>query len=233
MTDTTARLGLPYIAAAQAQKHVTHNSAIRQLDALTQPLLASVSTLAPPGAPSDGQCWFVPAGASGVWAGRAGTIAAYEAGAWDFYDIRPGFLAYVADEGRARLFDGTAFVSPLAASVHGAAVDARVLEGDVVLSGASTDAAIVIPDRGIVLGVSARTLEAVTGASSYDCGIPGERSKFGGLLGAAPGSVNIGVIGPTAFYTPTPVRLSANGGAFTGGKVRLAIHLILCAAPSA
>lgn len=233
MPDATARLGLPYIAAAQAQKHVTHNAAIRTLDALTHLTLESLTLATPPGAPSDGQCWFVPSGATGAWAGKAGTIAAYEAGAWDFYAPRAGFLAYVADERRLRAFSGAAFVSPLAASLHRASVDALVLEEDVPLSGASRDTAILIPDRAIVLGVSTRTLVAVTGAASYDCGIAAERAKFGGSLGAAAGSVNVGVVGPTAFYAPTAVRLSANGGTFTGGQVRVAIHLLLCPAPAA
>lgn len=32
----TTQLNLPYIAAAQAQKHVTHNEALRALDAIIQ-----------------------------------------------------------------------------------------------------------------------------------------------------------------------------------------------------
>ena len=34
--DTTPNLQLPYILAAQSQKHVTHNEAIRALDAIVQ-----------------------------------------------------------------------------------------------------------------------------------------------------------------------------------------------------
>lgn len=233
MPDTTARLGLPYIAAAQAQKHVTHNAAIRQLDALTHLTLQSVSTTAPPASPADGQCWFVPAGATGVWAGKGGLMGAYEAGAWDFYTPRTGFLAYVVDERRARVFDGSAFVSPIAASLHRAAVEVLVVEEDVTLAGAYRDTVAVIPDRAIVLGVSTRTLEAVTGATSYDCGTAAERAKFGGTLGIAAGATNVGVIGPTAFYAPTPIRISANGGSFTGGKVRLAQYLLTLPAPAA
>lgn len=233
MSDATARLGLPYIAAAQAQKHVTHNAAIRQLDALTQLAVQSATTMTPPGAPSDGQCWFVPAGATGIWAGKAGLIAAYEAGAWDYFTPRSGFVAYVADERRLRVFDGAAFVSPLAASLHRAAVEVVVLEEDVSLSGATRDTSMLIPDRALVLGVSTRTLEMVTGATSYDCGIPSERSKFGGALGIAAGATNVGVIGPTAFYAATAIRLSANGGSFTGGKVRVALHMLTLPAPAA
>ncbi len=79
-----------------------------------------------------------------------------------------------------------------------------------------------------MFGVTARTTEAITGAASYDCGIDGEPAKYGGALGTAVGSINAGVTGPTAFYADTTVRLTANGGAFTGGKVRIAIHALLC-----
>ena len=85
--------------------------------------------------------------------------------------------------------------------------------------------------RAIVLGVSTRTVTAVTGASSYDCGIAGEPSKFGGSLGIAAGSTNSGIIGPQAFYAPTPIRLTAGGGSFTGGAVRVAIHYLLPRVP--
>ena len=34
MSDATTHLLLPYILAAQAQKHVTHNEALRLLDAM-------------------------------------------------------------------------------------------------------------------------------------------------------------------------------------------------------
>lgn len=228
MAETTARLALPYIAAAQAQKHVTHNDAIRRLDALVQPRLESLTLATPPSAPVEGQCWLVPPGATGAWAGQAGRIAAYEAGAWDFFALPAGLLAYVADVRRVLLFDGTRWVSPLAASAHGAAIEARVLQEDVALSGSTVSTTMAIPDRAILLGVSTRTVSTVAGATSYDCGTASERTKFGGALGIAAGSSNMGVIGPTAFYAATPVRLSANGGAFTGGTVRVALHILFC-----
>ena len=36
MSETSARLSLPYLMPSQAQKHVTHNEAVRQLDILVQ-----------------------------------------------------------------------------------------------------------------------------------------------------------------------------------------------------
>jgi len=46
------------------------------------------------------------------------------------------------------------------------------------------------------------------------------------------GSSNSGVTGPTAIYADTPIRITANGGNFTGGKVRFAIHYMLCTPPT-
>ena len=109
-------------------------------------------------------------------------------------------------------------------------VDEELLSG---LSGASVTSTIAIPDRAIVLAVSTRTVSAISGATSYDCGIASEPAKFGGSLGVAAGSTNVGVIGPQAFYAATPVVLTANGGNFTDGDVRIAIQYLLPTAPVA
>ena len=52
--DETPNLGLPYIMAAQSQKHVTHNEAIRALDAVVQLSVLDRDLSAPPGSPVEG-----------------------------------------------------------------------------------------------------------------------------------------------------------------------------------
>ena len=56
MADATPRLGLPLLAAAQAQKHVTHNEALTVLDVLAQIAVKSRSLTLPvrTGSPSIG-----------------------------------------------------------------------------------------------------------------------------------------------------------------------------------
>jgi hypothetical protein len=83
-----------------------------------------------------------------------------------------------------------------------------------------------------VLGVSTRVVTTITGAVSFDCGVAGEANKFGGALGVAAGTTNVGVIGPQAFYANTPIVLTARGGSFTGGVVRIAIHHLTLGAPT-
>lgn len=99
MSDNTPRTGLPLLAAAQAQKHVTHNEALLQLDALMFARLLDRDLAAPPASPADGDTYLVAAGASGSWAGQDGNMAYAVDGGWRFYVPFDGQSAYVADEG--------------------------------------------------------------------------------------------------------------------------------------
>jgi len=240
--DVTPRLGLPYVVAAQAQKHIPINESLARLDGLVQLAVESRSVSAQPAGPAAGGVWILPAGPTGAaWAGQpAGTLMRFEAGAWEALVPAEGVLAWVKDENQVVAFDGAAW-TPLSATFRGLTAAAspglantrlEILEQEVTLSGASTATSIVIPNRAIVLAVSTRTTVAVTGAASYNCGVSGDASKFGGSLGVAKNSSNVGVVGPTAYYADTPVLLTAVGGNFVTGKVRVAIHLLRFDAPA-
>jgi hypothetical protein len=108
--DETPNLNLPYIMAAQAQKHVTHNEAIRRLDAIVQTSVVDRDLGAPPGSPVEGACYIVAAGATGAWTGREGEIAAYQDGAWAFYPPREGWIVWVCDEDLLCAWDGADWV---------------------------------------------------------------------------------------------------------------------------
>jgi hypothetical protein len=241
--ETTPRLGLPYVVAAQAQKHIPINESFARLDGLVQLAVESRAVSAQPAGPTNGGVWIVPTGATGaVWASQPlGTLMRFDAGAWEALAPAEGVLAWVKDENQMVAFDGAAW-TPLSAtfrSLTAAASPAlattrlEILEQEVTVSGASTATSIAIPSRAIVLAVSTRTTVAVTGAASYNCGIAGDASKFGGSLGVAKNANNVGVIGPTAFYSDTPVLLTAVGGSFVAGKVRVAIHVLRFDAPAA
>ena len=113
----TDNLRLPYLVAAQAQKHVTHNEALRGLDAIVQLSVADRDLAAPPPSPSAGERYLIAAGATGDWAGHDGKIAAYQDNAWMFHEPREGWIAWVADEDIALAFDGTAWVALSGAGV--------------------------------------------------------------------------------------------------------------------
>lgn len=105
--DLSPNLRLPYIAAAQAQKHVTHNEAVRALDAMAQLGVASRTVAAPPVSPADGDRYLLPVGASGAWSSHVGKIAAFQDGAWAYYIPRAGWTTWVAAENALIAFDGS------------------------------------------------------------------------------------------------------------------------------
>lgn len=232
MSDTTSNLSLPYLAAAQAQKHVTVNDSLRALDAIVQLLVLDRDLTAPPGSPADGDRYIAGASATGAWAGKDGQIAAWQDGAWGFYVPKAGWRAWVKDEGVGLVHDGSVWSAGLAVSPNLATISLHVIEEEVTCSGAWVDTTMQIPDRAIVFAVSTRTTQGVTGATSYDCGISGGTGKYGGSLGISAGSTNSGVTGPTAYFANTAIRLTANGANFTGGKVRVAIQYMACAVPN-
>lgn len=91
MSETPA-LGLPLLAAEQAQKHVTMNEALGVLDAIVQLAAKDRDLTAPPGAPAEGDRYIVAAAPTGAWAGQAGKIAIYQDGGWSFLTPREGWL---------------------------------------------------------------------------------------------------------------------------------------------
>ncbi len=108
MTQST-HLALPYIDAAQAQKHVTHNEALQLLDALAHLSVSERDQTAPPASPTEGQRFLVGAGASGAFAGKDFQIATFLAGAWVFLCPRAGWRVYVEAETLLLVYDGASW----------------------------------------------------------------------------------------------------------------------------
>ena len=109
-TDSTPRAGVPLIAEGGAQKFVTHDEAMLQFDALLNARFLDRDLTAPPPSPAEGDTYLVKATATGAWTGRDGQIAFFADGAWKFYAAFAGLVAYVADEARLVVYDGTDWV---------------------------------------------------------------------------------------------------------------------------
>lgn len=103
----TPRLTLPYIEAAQAQKHVTHNEALGLLDQLVQAAVLDRDLSTPPSSPTEGDCYIPAAGATGAWAGKVGSLAYRRDGVWLFAAPKVGWMVWVIDEVQPIAFDGT------------------------------------------------------------------------------------------------------------------------------
>lgn len=106
MSDDTPILSLPMIMPSQAQKHVTHNEALRLLDVIVQLSVTDRIRTAPPAMPVEGDRHIIAAGATGTWAGRDGQIAALWGGTWLFITPLDGWTARVLSESTTVAFQG-------------------------------------------------------------------------------------------------------------------------------
>lgn len=134
-----------------------------------------------------------------------------------------GFLGL--ESNGANAWTITDSLNTAATAPHGATMQFAVIETLVSgLSGASVAAPVGLPANCIVFAVGAFVVTAITGATSYSVGDGG--SSYGSSLSIAAGSSNFGLIGPKGVYSGgLAVTLTAAGGAFTGGAVRLSYHV--------
>lgn len=233
--SNTNQLGLPLLQPAQAQKHVTVNEAMARLDGLVQLVLISKSVALPPAAIIDGACYGVPVGAVNEWSGQDGRIAIGTNGGWEFSDPKRGWCAAILDEGGTAVYDGAAWrVGMATLSPKNAGLSLKVAEIDhVITAGPVSTTTIIIPSNAVVFGATARVTADITGTlTGWSLGNPGAVGRYGSGLGLAAGSWARGVLGqPTTFYVPEAMQLDAEGGDFTSGEVRIAVHYLELALP--
>ncbi|MEM1344308.1 MAG: DUF2793 domain-containing protein [Pseudomonadota bacterium] len=232
----TPRLTLPLLEAAQAQKHVSVNEALARLDTLAAQRAEDLGLTTPPATPADGTLFGIGSGAGGAWAGQDGRMALYLNGGWAFADPWEGWQLYDASTGALALYRSGAWVGGVAGGSPGGALTlSRVIEVEHTLSaGAVSTTPALIPDKAVVLGASARVTQAIAGATSWSLGVSGAPDRYGVGYGVAQGAYAAGVTGqPQAYYGATALTLTAEGGAFSAGAVRLAVHLLEIVPPPA
>lgn len=228
MSSETTRLQMSLLQPAQAQKHVTVNEALMRLDAAVNMVLESISTSTPPAAVLDGQCWGVPAAAEGAWAGRAGQVAIGTNGGWVFLPPARGMRAFIADRGLEAIHDGVSWaVGALGVGATGSGLVTGMAEGEVVLGqGTSAVTDVIIPGGVMVIGATARVIDELAGTlTGWRLGTAGALDRFGSGLGKQRESWARGILGsPMTYYQPDPLIVAAEGGTFSGGRIRLAVH---------
>jgi len=233
----TKQFKLPLVQAAQAQKHVTVNEALARLDAVAQMRLQSISKTVPPLGLVDGAAYGVATGAVNDWNLHAGEVAIFSNGGWVFVVPSVGWRAWVADVGKFALFDGTSWrLDAVAVSVGGAATIHKVTEIDhVIAPGASSTTVPVILNGEQVIGVTGRVLVNVTGAglTGWELGVAGSTNRYGSGLGLTMNSWVRGLSGtPVTYWSDTPLELTALGGSFVAGTVRLVVHSVRLEVPN-
>lgn len=108
---TTPNFAIPELAAAQAQKYVTVNEALRTVDAAMNLVVIRADFTAPPGSPSEGDKYIPFATASGAWTGQEDNVALFINGTWVFFVPVEGWRAYNQTTNELLVFDGTSWAA--------------------------------------------------------------------------------------------------------------------------
>jgi hypothetical protein len=214
---TTELLGLDEISSSQAQKEVSHNTALRQLEGrLVRAKDKDLTT--PPGSPAAGDTYIIPSGATGVWASKTNQLAHFYGGAWSYWTPIEGVRLWLNDEDTEYVFDGASWVvltgvgltPPFAdttAIVKGSATSSKQARFEVDGLTASTTRVLTVQDRDYTL---AGTDDIATHAAAADphTGYQKESEKA-----AANGyaSLDSGTLVPAA-QLPAMVGDSGSGG---------------------
>jgi len=201
MANST-NLALPYLEAAQAQKHVTHNEALRALDTVVMLAVLDRDLVAPPSVPSDGDRYLIASSATGAWAGQDGRIAAWQDGAWTFHAVREGWRVWIADEGILLVFDGTSWT--------GAATQNAALVG--VNTAADSTNRLAVSSAAVLFNHAGGGVQVKLNKSG-----DGETASFLFQNGYS-GRAEIGLIGDNNFAFKT----SADGSVFATGLTLVA-----------
>jgi len=202
MPDDTTILSLPLILPAQAQKHVTHNEALAQLDLIVQLAVIDRVLTTAPALPTLGDRHIVAAGASGPWVGQSGRIALYAETGWQFTQPLPGWQAHVLAEGQTAVFEGLVWetlsdgpltVAQLGVSAVADATNRLVVSSDAVLlnhAGAGHQLKLnkaAAGDTASLLfqtGFSGRAEMGTAGSDGFDIKVSADGAVWSTALGA-------------------------------------------------
>lgn len=115
---TTPNLALSYLVASQAQKEVTHNDALNDLDYLAQLPVIDRTLNTPPASPNTGDTYIVGPSPTGAWTGNANNVAAFYSG-WRFKTPLAGWKAWARNENKLVYYTGSAWATLAAPYLDG------------------------------------------------------------------------------------------------------------------
>ena len=104
----TPNLVLSYISSSQAQKEVTHNAALNDLDFLSKTSVIDTTISTPPSSPATGAAYIIGPSPTGAWSGNANALAGYYAG-WSIKPPEAGWTAWTQNGNRLLYYNGSAW----------------------------------------------------------------------------------------------------------------------------
>jgi len=90
----TPLFGIKELTQGQSQKELTHNEALRLIDAVMSKVTIDNALTTPPATPAEGDMYIVAAGGTGDWLGHDTDLAIYVNSVWLFVTPPTDFIVY-------------------------------------------------------------------------------------------------------------------------------------------
>jgi Protein of unknown function (DUF2793)/Chaperone of endosialidase len=108
MADDSTNLGIKFLQASQADKHVAVNEAFDLLDVLVGQSVKGFGTNQAPTSNQEGDAFVIGTNPSQAWTGKASQMAVWKLGAWQFLQPRRGWQVREIDANFAtKIYTGT------------------------------------------------------------------------------------------------------------------------------
>lgn len=141
--SSTARMGLPLLFAAQAQKEFFINEGLVLNDILHNATAEGMAS-SPPSSPGDGLCWLVASGATGEFADRDEALASWQQGQWIFVSPVEGMTVFDRSISRRRYYrSGWQIAAAVTTPAQGTVIDQQARNAITALIDALRTAGIV------------------------------------------------------------------------------------------
>jgi len=105
----TPKLVMVYLVEGQVNAETIANGNFNRIDSMIHMNVLDRDLTAPPGSPVTGATYIVKATGTGAWAGHDAALALYYNG-WIFITPTEGMTAWIADENKFFVYDGSAWV---------------------------------------------------------------------------------------------------------------------------
>lgn len=197
--------GLPEISENQANKAITHNTALRQLEINLGAVISRTLTT-PPSSPAEGALYIVPTGASGAWSGQTNKIAQWSNGGWNIYNPFQYQRLYSIADSAVIIYVGTSW-SVFSGGGGGS--------GDMLKSTYDTDNDGIVDNAESVVDGAITTTKIANDAVTYAKIQNVTTNRLLGRISAGSGDAEEITIGSGLSVTGT--TLSATGSGVTDG----------------
>lgn len=169
--NNSSRLQLPLIQPAQAQKHVTHNEALKRLDSLVQMNVISRTIGTPPENAAHDSRYVIGDSPSGEWKGKKDQMAIRNGQIWEYFQPNNGWIAWCEEERAVLVYDRDRWIRAIddkPQPIYPPSYSFKNLTlRHQITPGRYQELALAIPANAITMGYTLRIIEEVAGSSSW------------------------------------------------------------------